>query len=242
MPRFVYPFIIKGYKFFGDDNRKLNRLYHILEIVAFRYKLVSSRADFLSRINEILLGFDGDLVNLREHFRNKFNETWYWGDEKVKEILDGYMYQNPTIHYVLWKYENSIQNKGYKVEGVEIDTVNIEHVSPQVPPDNKKIAHGYETDSKNMYDEEFVNEYVNCLGNLMLISESHNKSIGNRAFREKFNSYNQNPLFNQQAEIKRFVLNNEEPIWNKMAIDDRHSAIVSNFALRKWSFDNVSVE
>lgn len=241
IPRFAYPFIIKGYKFFDGDNSRLNSLYHILEIVTFRYKLVSSRADFLSRINEILLGFNGDLLNLKEHFRNKFNETWYWGDEKVKEVLNGYMYQNPTIHYILGKYENHIQNKGYVVEGVEIESVNIEHISPQTPPDNKKIAHGYNTNSRNRYNEDFENEYINCLGNLMLISETHNKSIGNKPFKEKITSYNQNPLFNQQAEIKKFIRDKVEPLWDKEAIDNRHLAIIDNFALDKWNFSNVVI-
>lgn len=241
LPRFVYPFIIKGYKYLGDNNTKLNQLYHILEIVTFRYKLASSKADFLSRINEILLGFEGNLDSLRNHFKNKFNETWYWSDDRINDILDGHMYQNPTLHYILFKYENSIQNKGYKIEGVEIDSINIEHISPQKPPDDSIIAHGYETDTNNQYDEEFTNEYLNCLGNLLLISESHNKSIGNKAFKDKLNSYKQNPLFNQQAEIKRFVKDEIEPIWNKKCIDDRHNAIVYKFALSKWSFESVVI-
>jgi hypothetical protein len=239
MPRFIFPFIIKGYKYFGDDNTQLNKLYHILEIASFRYKLVSSKADFLSRINEILLGFEGDLNILKNHFKNKFNETWHWSDDRTKDVLDGNMYQNPTIHYILLKYENHIQNKGYKIEGVEMDSINIEHISPKTPPNDEKIAHGYETDSKNQYDEEFTNEYLNCLGNLMLIAESHNKSIGNNPFKDKLDSYNKNPLFNQQAEIKRFIKDENNPTWDKEAIDERHISIVDNFALIKWSFDNV---
>ena len=46
IPAFAYPFIIKGYKYFGDDNNNLNVLYQILEIVVFRYRLINSRADF----------------------------------------------------------------------------------------------------------------------------------------------------------------------------------------------------
>lgn len=42
---FIYPFIIKGFKYFGDDSFKLNELFKILEIVLFSAKLINSRAN-----------------------------------------------------------------------------------------------------------------------------------------------------------------------------------------------------
>lgn len=50
------------------------------------------------------------------------------------------------------------------------------------------------------------------IGNLMLISGSHNATIGNKAFALKLKSYNDNPLLNQQAEIKEF-LEDGKPVW-----------------------------
>jgi uncharacterized protein with ParB-like and HNH nuclease domain len=239
IPVFVYPFVIKGYKFFGDSNDKLNALYHILEIAVFRYKLINSRADLISRLNEILISFDGNLINLRQHFKDKFNEAWYWGDDRIEEYLNGFMYNNSVLHYLLWKYENSIQNKGYDADNGVIENEQIEHISPQTPTDGEPLASGYEVTEENEYDDEFVEDYLNCLGNLMLISGSHNASIGNKPFNDKLDSYNSNPLLNQQAEIKEYVDNKK---WTKQSIDDRHEKIVDEFALIKWSFDNVVIE
>lgn len=46
------------------------------------------------------------------------------------------------------------------------------------------IENGYEIDEHKEYDDEFKTEYLNCIGNLMLISGSHNASIGNKPFSE----------------------------------------------------------
>lgn len=54
LPAFIYPFIIKGYKYIGKDSEQLNKLFHILEILAFRYQLISSRADINSRLVDCL--------------------------------------------------------------------------------------------------------------------------------------------------------------------------------------------
>jgi uncharacterized protein with ParB-like and HNH nuclease domain len=239
MPAFVYPFIIKGYKFFSDSNEKLNSLYHILEIVVFRYNLINSRADLTSRLNEILITFDGNLENLRSHFKDKFNESWYWGDDRVEEYLNDNMYKNSITHYLLWKYENSIQNKGYDANNGVIENEQIEHISPQTTSEGEPLASGYILTNESTNEEDFTNDYLNCLGNLMLISGSHNASIGNKPFKEKLDSYNSNPLLNQQAEIKEFVDNSK---WTIKSIDDRHEKIVQNFAMNKWSFDSVKIK
>lgn len=238
IPVFVYAFLIKGYKYFGDDEAKLSKLFHIMEILVFRYNLMNSRADIIARLNEILLGFKGDIDLLRTSLKNKLNDTWYWGDTRTKNTLDEWMYENSVLHYLLWRYEAHIQKKGYVVGTMKLDNEQIEHISPQVPP-GEAIAAGYEVDASNSYTEEFKRDYLNSLGNLMLISGSHNASIGNRPFKEKLSSYKENPLLNQQGEIKNFASGTpDNPIWDTKAIDKRHEALV-NFAVRKWSFDNI---
>jgi len=244
MPAFVYPFFIKGYKFFGDDTNKLSKLFHILEIVIFRYHLINSRADIISRLNEILKNFDGNLYELKNHFIEKFNQpsyygggAEYWGEKRMTERLNGDMYDNNVINYLLWKYEDSIQGKGYSIGNAAIENEQIEHISPQTPTDDESIATGYDLNENGEYDEEFANDYLNCLGNLMLISGSHNSSIGNKPFSDKLQSYRTNPLLKQQAEIITFV-ETDSPIWDRVAIDKRHEKII-NFCIDKWNFNSV---
>lgn len=243
MPAFVYPFILKGYKFFNDKQEDLNTLYNILEVVVFRYRLINSRADFISRLNEILLSFDNDLAKLKEHFKNKLNESWYWGDNRVKEYLRGYMYENSILNYLLWKYENSIQNKGYNIGSCKIDREQIEHISPQKPPNGEPIAIGYDVTEKNEYEDDFIEKKLNCLGNLMLISGSHNASIGNKPFSEKLLSYKSNPLLKQQAEISDFNEKSEgnNIKWGAKEISNRQDKIVNKFAIPKWNFDSIEI-
>lgn len=243
IPAFVYPFVIKGYKYYNDNEDYLNTLYNILEVVVFRYTLISSRADFISRLNEILLAYNGDLDKLKTHFKTKLNDAYYWGDIRTKEFLNGYMYENPVLHYLLWKYEESIQNKGYSIGNGAIESEQIEHISPQNPTNGEPIATGYDVDENNKYPEGFSEKELNCLGNLMLISGSHNASIGNKPFSEKLISYRSNPLLKQQAEVVEFTDKDKKPEkWGKIEIDKRHEKIVTNFAITKWSFDNIKTK
>ena len=239
IPAFVYPFIIKGYKYYEGKDEYLNTLYNILEVVVFRYRLINSRADFISRLNEILLGFEGDLTSLKTHFKTKLNEAGYWSDYRVREYLNGYMYQNRVLHYLLWKYENFNQNKGYSVIGFSIQNEQIEHISPQTPTNGDPLSNGYELDEKGEYVADFTDKYLNSVGNLMLISGSHNSSIGNNPFIEKLNSYKSNPLLNQQAEIQTFVDSNNIK-WGINEILSRQKHIVDSFAIDKWSFEIIN--
>jgi hypothetical protein len=239
IPAFVYPFLIKGYKYFGEDDKKLHKLFHIMEVLVFRNYLMNSRADLIARLNEILAGFKGDVDELAIALKRKMNDTFYWGDERTKNTLNEWMYENSVLPYLLWEYEAHIQKKGYVVGVMKLTNQQIEHISPQVPPAGENIASGYQVDETNNYGDDFKQDYLNSLGNLMLISGSHNASIGNKPFKDKLESYNQNPLLNQQGEIRTFISGTEDfPIWDMAAIDKRHDSILA-FAVSNWTFDIV---
>lgn len=238
LPAFVYPFIIKGYKFFGDNSKQLDILFHIMEILAFRFYLIGSRAELNSRLSDILRDFAGDIACLRDSLKKKLNDTWYWGDSRTEEFLKGWMYENRMLHYLLWQYEGHIQNKGYFIGTCEIKDEQIEHISPQTPPEGESLAAGYEVGEDNMYSVEFKERYLNCIGNLMLISPSHNASIGNKPFAKKLATYKSNPLLKQQAEIPDYLDGNEK--WMTEQIKKRRDAIVG-FATKQWSFDAITI-
>lgn len=236
-PAYIYPFVIKGYKFFGDDEKKLSILFNLLEIITFRAKLINSRANIQERLNLILLGFEGDLSRLITHVNNKLTETGYWDDNSVKNQLNGGMYGNNVLNYLLWQYEDSIQNKGYDIRKFMLEKEQIEHISPRSPTNGEAVATGYDVDESNKYSEVFISNHLNSLGNLMLISGSHNASIGNKPFKIKLESYKKNPLLNQQAEIKDFV---ENDVWKIQSIEKRHKVII-DFAIKKWNFKEINV-
>ncbi|WP_330111060.1 DUF262 domain-containing HNH endonuclease family protein [Methylophaga thalassica] len=241
MPAFVYPFIIKGYKYHEPDSGNLNILFQLLEIVTFRAKLINSRANIQERLNNILVNFDGNLADLLNKIKNKLNESWYWGDANTKNYLNGAMYGNNVLNYLLWAYEHSIQNNGYGIKKFSIENEQVEHISPQNPTNGEPIETGYEVDENNQYTDDFISEKLNCIGNLMLISGSHNASIGNKSFDDKLSTYKNNPLLNQQAEIKNFAKTEDSrPVWKGVSIDERHQRILS-FAIDRWSFDSIKI-
>ena len=240
-PAFIYPFIIKGYKHFSDDEAKLKILFNLLEIITFRARLINSRANIQERLNKILLSFSGDLVDLLDKIKNKLNESWYWSDANTKNYLNASMYGNNVLNYVLWQYENSIQNKGYSIRKFSIEKEQIEHISPKNPTNGEPIETGYEVDNNNQYSDDFIFNKLNCIGNLMLISRSHNASIGNKPFNKKLSTYKSNPLLNQQAEIVDFAkYENNQSVWKSKSIDKRHIKIVE-FSINNWSFDSVKI-
>ena len=108
------------------------------------------------------------------------------------------------------------------------------HIS-QTETDEEKIASGYDIEDNGYYSKEFRDEYINKLGNLMIISQPHNSSVGNKPFKDKLNSYNTNPLLRQQMEIKKYVKDKDNPHWGKEEIDDRHKEMIE-FAQKRWSF------
>lgn len=226
LPAYAWAFIIRGYKYLENDKEKLDFLFDILEKIIFRAKLINSRANIQERLNEILLSFEGDVISLNESVKNKLNWAGYWSDETMKNTLNSSMYGNNVLHHLLWEYEKSIQSKGYGILKVELDKEEIEHISPQKPQEGR-LATGYDK-----YDEDFEMNFLNCLGNLMLISKSHNASLGNKPFRHKLQSYKENPLLNQQAEIKDFCT---EEKWTKKEIQERHRKIL-DFCIKRWSF------
>ncbi len=233
MPFFIYPFIIKSMKYFKEDEQKMESMYECLEKLSFRYKLVNSRSDIRGKLNDLIKNFDDNVSEFRKQLKTTMEDAYYWSDARIIETLNGNMYKNDDItNYLLWEYEATLQCKGYKIGDLTIENESLEHISPQTA-DEEWVESGYEVNEKNQYSDDFRQNYLNKLGNLMLISQSHNSQIGNKPFKNKLESYN-NPILKQQSEIKDFVEDMKDPIWDSKAIDKRHEKII-NWAKQRWS-------
>lgn len=226
----TYPFVIKAYRLFRNDEEKLERVFKALEIIALRHKLVKTGATLATRLDRVLKTFDS-VEKLEAGIKNICDKEWYWTDEKVKEALSPQQYTLEKIApYIFMRYEKALRNKNARTKGYtfgleDIKEPQIEHIAPQTEND-EKVASGY-----CEYDEDFYdNCYLNCIGNLMLIAQSHNISIGNNPFTDKLQSYEKSPMA-QHREIKEFA-NGE--IWDKDSIDNRHEKLVE-FILETWS-------
>lgn len=231
----TYPFVIKAYRLFRDDEEKLEGVFKALEVIAFRDKLVSTRAKIRDKLNGALKNFDS-VENLESGIKYVCDNEWYWNDDNIIKALEPEKHTLDEIaRYIFMRYENALRSKtartkGYKFTLDEIkkpqDDKNppIEHIAPQTE-NGEKVASGY-----CKYDEEFMKSYLNCIGNLMLIADSHNVSVGNNPFADKLQSYEKSPMA-QHREIKEFA-NGE--IWDKDSINNRHKKL-EEFILETWS-------
>lgn len=223
----MMPFVIKSYKYKISDEDKA-RLFAELESLVIRHRIIGTRAHLEDRVKKVYEKFtekNKDVCQIIDRIRWLKKDTnndslwwyYYWSDAKFKEALQGAL-DHKIAKHILWKYENyliSQEKQGYGFMQMEqIESPELEHIAPQTPSDGIPIAKGY-----CEYDEEFKNMYLDCIGNYLLISKSHNCSIGNVSFADKLSSYN---VLAQQREIKEIAKDK----WDKDAIKKRHDKIV----------------
>ena len=219
----VLPFIIKAYNFKLPMPR-IETLCAGFEGLIVRHRLIGTRADITSRINPAYEAFTADNPDIApilariDKLKTDESPWWsYWNNDNLRYALAGNM-NHAMAKYLLWKYEIHLESagqSGYNPKRYDaIKKPELEHIAPSTEP--KAKPHGY-----GKYDESFVSEYLNCLGNYLLLSKSHNCAVGNIAFGQKLASYTHT---RQQQEIAELC--GDKPVWGKRAIDRRHDRIV----------------
>ena len=221
----MLPFVIKAYKFdISTDDKK--ELFKSLKSIILRHRIIGTRAHLEDRIKTEFKDFTNnnkDIKPIISRINNlKNNNDWWWkhwSNENLEWYLKEELNHN-TAKYLLWLYENHLlsqEKQGYNMRFEAIKEPEIEHIAPKTPTNNEPIAAGY-----CEYDDEFKQKYLNCLGNYLLISKSHNCSIGNVPFEEKRKTYK---MLAQHREIQNMTENNN-PIWDKEKIEKRNEKII----------------
>lgn len=214
----IYPFIVGIYRFeINEDDKK--KLIESLENLLIRMKIIGSRAYITYRIGgqyQNFLETEGDITSIIDIINEmKISTNYWWGhwnnDKLIASVENGV--NGNIAKFILWKYENSFGDRSFEFR-YDKEKINLEHIAPRIEPDTK--PHGY----GDYNDEEFIN-LIYCLGNLILLSEKHNKSIGNTIFSEKYKTYT---YLKQQEEIRNMV--SENGTWGKSMIKKRKKKIV----------------
>lgn len=214
----LFPFVIKAL-LHGVSDSDMLRLANSLESIFVRHRVISTRADLTSRLNDVFKEFDGNIEPIISHidWMKKQDGLWgYWNDNELERTLQGWI--KPDIAKILlWKYENHLiqaEGKlGYSpVRYESIKNPHLEHIAPQT--ENPESGYGE-------YDDEFKNHYIDCLGNYLLLSAHHNISIGNIPFEEKRKTYTQ---LRQQQEVRDMT--EKERYWDKNKIATRKKKIL----------------
>lgn len=219
------PFIIKSYSF-NIPIKNICYLCTSLESLVLRHRLIGTRADMTSRVNDVYQNFTLENIDVQpivdriDWMKNTTDWWWaYWNKSELEKSIQGGM-NHATAKFLLWKYENYIESQGksgYAITRFDnIKNPELEHIAPQSPTNGEPVAAGYCN-----YDEEFRNQYIDCLGNYLLLSKSHNCSVGNKPFNEKRNSYIH---LAQQREIQEMTIDLQT--WDKEKIMNRKNKIV----------------
>jgi len=245
----AFPFLIQAYKLKADE-KTINRLTRLLENITFRYLLRGGRAEIESRLNHFLVhlnSIESIDKNITDIIWNLKNSDWwsYWSNYTMNQYLSGYFYRNRVDNYFLSKYELYIGNENHptphKVTFSDlISNESIEHIAPQTPTNGNPIANGYGAYEDTVIPDNGIvsGHWLNSVGNLMLISQQHNSSIGNKPFSDKLQSYGKDNLLNQQKQIADFIKDKSNPVWDKDTIEKRQQQILKA-ATEIWNLDNI---
>jgi len=220
------PFVIKAYRF-GLSLAEIGELCAALESLVLRHRLIGTRAEIISRLNDVYQKFSaehpqtGDITGRIAWMKDISRDSWwwaYWNRQELESALKGAI-GAATARYLLWKYENFLRSNGKTgyapMRFTDIEQPDLEHIAPQTPTNGEPVAAGYPA-----YDDEFKNQYINCLGNYLLLSANHNRSIGNRPFVEKRATYT---YLWQQREVSELSQGDSE--WTKAMISARQEKL-----------------
>ena len=224
----LMPFVIKAYKFSVPDTDKA-KLCRALESLLLRHRIIGTRAHLEDRVKGRYKEFTKDNLNIDDivgyiHWMEREtseNWTWgrYWSNKNFESAIQGGL-DHKIAKHLLWKYENHLLNQekgGYKfIPYSQIEKPELEHIAPRTPTNGAPVAAGY-----CEYDDDFKNGYLDCLGNYLLVSKSHNCSIGNVPFSEKRDSYT---VLEQQREVRQMTEKKKQ--WTKDEINARHEKLV----------------
>ena len=224
----VLPFILKAYRF-GLEVQEVGRLCKALESLVLRHRLIGTRADITTRINPIFVKFtDRNIQPILDRVNEmKTSTEWwwaFWNNKELQKVLQGGL-NHSVARFLLWKYENYLGASGESGYALlrydKIESPELEHIAPSTEPAVQ--VHGYDK-----YDEDFKNQYLNCLGNYLLVSKSHNSSISNITFPQKHRRYT---ALAQQREIQQLVP--ENGTWDRQVIQQRKEKII-DFVIRTF--------
>ena len=231
----IFPLLIASWLRFGDGGPRLEAILKLLETFIVRVYLVGRRRSdtgesrfngMAHRVHCQILGYDDLLGGLRwmiRHYQNDGQFIWALGQSDLYERL------NPrTIKYVLSEYEIHLSSK--------VDVPLAVATQEKILSPEYQVEHIWAQHQSNEVDSEEETEHqqnVHRLGNLTIASQSWNKSMGNKAFREKRQQSDGAPSYSNSKLLVQKDLA-KLPSWDVDAINDREAAIV-DFALQRWS-------
>lgn len=236
------PVLIKAKVIAHSTDETMTALTRLLENFTFRAMVRGGRASVESRLNKLLINADNNnlvLSNIYDFIDEMQYD--YWNDNQFREALNnGYIYnRRNACSYLLWRYEETLYGKGYSCKLYSIEKESLEHIAPQHPKD-EALANGY-GEYNNAEDASLgieSGEWLSSIGNILLVSASHNSSLGNNNFKDKLADYSKSNLMMQQKELVEQFKDVENPVWDKACIEARGKRIIDK-AMEIWDLKRI---
>lgn len=226
--------LLKVYHFHSKQNDvneidKFENIFRLMEIALFKKDYAHSGYQS-NEFNSYAKNYNGDIDDLQTklQYASKKGFQWYWTfEENFIKYLKGNNHYDKLTRYLLWKYENHLRKNAKvapmpaseylnKIGAGNLDNT-LEHISPQNP-------------EYTIYQEEFISDYLNNLGNLVLMTLGKNASESNKPPIEKANGFQNSTLISQKVVGDKIK---ETGKWSEEEIRTRQERIVS-FALAYW--------
>jgi hypothetical protein len=232
----AWPMLIKLYKHFGDGllSDRFSRLLQLIEISIFKFKFLHGSCKNL--LPDWAKAFNGQgLEDLEAKLTFAAKHSFMGGqdcDKSFRNSLESSYHWTPTFRYVLWKYENANRVTGdYELSpGIYMNELGdprmgstLDHITPRNPKDVS-------------YEESFNRDYLNNLGNLVLMPHGMNARFKNKLPAEKQALLTESSLASHR-EVGKTI--QKEGKWEQEQIESRKKKLVT-FALERWEAQAIA--
>ena len=151
---YCFLFVIKSPFYMEFSDNDMLRLTNSLESIFVRHRVIGTRADLTSRLNDVFQKFDGNIepIIIRiDWMKNKMVGGGSWNDNELERTLQGWI-RHDLAKILLWKYENYlIQAEGkFGYSPVRYDAIknpHLEHIAPQT--ENPESGYDEYDDGRN---------------------------------------------------------------------------------------------
>lgn len=214
----IAPLLKFGYKFkIGNDLLKFVKLLDRKFANDWMTGLTPTKR--IEHINAIINAIDeaNEVNELFSHLCFNVDMT------ELDTLLSNKIYGKGSTKYLMLKLEHIYHGNTTKIDIPA--TVSIEHILPQTPKDNSQW--------KIDYSDQEREEWVNKLGNLVLISRKKNASQGNKDYAEKKEKYFKNnvELFSHSIKVYQ-----EYQTWSFSDLQKHHNEVLSKI---KENWENI---
>lgn len=214
----VYPLLISLEAENLLDNSMLD-LLETLDLRVYKIRGTDPRADlYRDCISKIKLNPDHNQI--ADGIKNFVN--WFMDDPTFQHYLNGSLYKNPAVKYILWEYEKHLNSSFDDCNYTLYKTCQVEHIFPEEPT--------FSFPAFQFDDEREYVANIHRLGNLCLLEEKINKRIQNKTPQGKTHDYQQSAI----PRTKQLGYDISNKGFDKRNIEEITKEII-DFCLKRWS-------